>query len=52
MAKNAVCQLIEQCENGQLSWETVARECLQYMSVDDVQDMAESNGRLDEEEDE
>jgi hypothetical protein len=28
------------CEYGMVSWETLARECLQYMSEDDVQDMS------------
>lgn len=41
------CKVIEMAENGVLSWETIARECLQYMSEDDVADMAFSCDWLD-----
>ena len=40
--KTASCKVIELAELGILSWETVARECLQYMSEDEVADMANS----------
>ena len=40
--RTASCKVIELAENGVLSWEMVARECLQYMSEDDVADMANS----------
>ena len=40
--KTASCKVIELAENGILSWETIAREALQYMSEDDVADMANS----------
>lgn len=43
MAREATCELIDMAENGTISWETIARECLQYMSEDEVRDMAESN---------
>lgn len=33
-------QLIDKAEEGLLSWEDIARECLAYMSEDDVADMA------------
>ena len=33
-------KIIELAEEGVLSWETIARECLQEMSEDDVADMA------------
>ena len=49
MAKEATCELIEMAELGVLSWETIARECLQYMSEDEVRDMAESNCWIDSE---
>lgn len=49
MAKEATCELIEMAEIGILSWETIARECLQYMSEDEVRDMAESNDWIDPE---
>ena len=51
MAREATCELIEMAETGALSWETIARECLQYMSEDEVRDMAESNFWIDSEED-
>ena len=40
--RTASCKVIELAENGILSWETIAREALQYMSEDDVADMANS----------
>ena len=49
MAKEATCELIEMAELGVLSWETIARECLQYMSEDEVRDMAESNDWINSE---
>ena len=52
MSREATCQLIDMCEDGILSWEALARECLQYMSEDDVQDMAESNDWIEDEDDE
>lgn len=52
MARSATCELIEMAENGGISWETIARECLQYMSEDEVRDMAESNDWIDSEDDE
>ena len=52
MTREATCELIEMAETGVLSWETVARECLQYMSEDEVRDMAESNFWIDAEDDE
>ena len=52
MARSATCELIEMAENGEISWETIARECLQYMSEDEVRDMAESNDWIDSEDDE
>ena len=35
-AKNKILEL---CEDGVLSWETVARECIAEMSEDDVSEM-------------
>lgn len=52
MAREATCEPIEMAENGGISWETVARECLQYMSEDEVRDMAESNDWINSEDDE
>ena len=52
MARSATCELIEMAENGGISWEMIARECLQYMSEDEVRDMAESNDWIDPEDDE
>ena len=49
MTRSATCELIEMAELGVLSWETIARECLQYMSEDEVRDMAESNDWINSE---
>ena len=48
MNRDATCQVIDLAEKGSLSWESIARECLQYMSEDDVKDMAESNDWIDD----
>ena len=49
MTRSATCELIEMAELGVLSWETIARECLQYMSEDEVRDMAASNDWINSE---
>lgn len=41
MPKSATEELIDLAEEGALSWEGIARECLQRMSEDDVKEMAE-----------
>lgn len=46
----ATNKIIEMCEEGVLSWETVAREALQEMSEDDVIDMANTCDWFDPEE--
>ena len=44
-------QLLELIEEGILDAQTVLEACLQYMSEADVADMAQSEGFLDEPED-
>ena len=39
MSRKITTKLLELLEDGALSWETVARECLSYMSEDEVSDM-------------
>ena len=39
MSREITNKLLELLEEGALSWQTVARECLSYMSEDDVADM-------------
>ena len=39
--------LIEMAENSELSWESIARECLNCMTEDDVRDMAVEAGWID-----
>ena len=41
-------KLIDLAESGVLDWETIAREALQVMSEDDVEDMANDAGWLDD----
>ncbi len=38
--------VIENVEQGLISWESIARSALGYMSEADVKDMAESEGLL------
>ena len=40
-------KLIEFADEDVISWETIARSCLSYMSEDEVEDMAISEGLLD-----
>ena len=47
MPRYATCKLLEMAENESLSWETIARGCLEFMSEDDVRRMAEANGWID-----
>ena len=41
-------KLIDLAESGVLDWETIAREALQVMSEDDIEDMANGTGWLDD----
>ena len=45
-------KLIDLAESGILDWETIAREALQVMSEDDIEDMANGAGWLDDIEEE
>ncbi len=45
-------QLLDWAEQGIIDWETLARDCLRYMSEDDVADMACVGGYLDSDNDE
>lgn len=47
--RKATNELIELAEQGVVSWESIALSCLRYMSEADVQDMGESEGFLDSE---
>ena len=41
--RKATNKVIEMAEGGVLSWETIARAALNYMSEDEVADMAQYN---------
>ena len=45
-------KLIDLAESGVLDWETIAREALQTMSEDDIEDMVNGAGWLDDIEEE
>ena len=51
MPREYTHKLLEMLENGLLDYETVSRECLCYMSEDDVRDLMHCAGWLDEEND-
>jgi hypothetical protein len=51
-ARHYTNKLHELADEGLLSWETIAKSCLQYMSEADVEDMALSDGLIEEEEEE
>ena len=50
--RKATNKLIEMAENCIISWETIARAALQYMSEDEVADMAQCNGFIEDEDEE
>ena len=47
--RKATNKVIELAEAGVLSWETIARAALDYMSEDEVADMAQCNEFIDDE---
>ena len=51
-AREITCKLIEAVEEGALSWESIARASLCYMSEADVKDMAECECLIEEEKEE
>lgn len=54
-SRQATRHVIELAESGMLTWEQVARDCMNYMSEDEVADMARGNDYFEgfqEEEDE
>jgi hypothetical protein len=52
MTRQYTNQLLEMIDNEILDAETVLRSCLSYMSEAEVQDMAESEGFIEEEDEE
>ena len=52
MPTSTSAKLIDLAESGVLDWETIAREALQVMSEDDIEDMANGAGWLDDSEEE
>lgn len=43
MVRKVTNELIEQAQEGALSWESIAMAALCYLSEDDVKDMAHAN---------
>ena len=52
MPRKITNKVLEMAENGMLSWEVLARAALDYMSEDDVNDLANINCFLEDEDDE
>jgi len=50
MSREYTCKLYELAEEGLVSWETIAKSCLSYMSESDVKDMAITEELVIEEE--
>lgn len=48
-SKEIVTWLLEQAEEGAISWEELARECIAYMSYDDIADMAHTAWSVEDE---
>jgi len=51
-ARQATRRVIDMAEEGILTWEQVARDCMNYMSESEVADMAHCNGYFEFEEQE
>ena len=51
-ARDTHCKLIEMAECGAISWETIARECMNRMSADEVDNMAHECDWIDDEDEE
>ena len=51
MVREMTCKLLSWAEEGIISWQSLAKMALDYMSEDDVKDMARANDLLDDEED-
>ena len=49
MTREMTCKLLSWAEEGMISWQTLAEMALEYMSEDDVRDMARANDLLDDE---
>jgi len=52
MSRKATTKILEMVEEGILDKDQVILACVNYMSEDDVADMAHSNGFIEEAEDE
>ena len=52
MTRKATNRLIELAEDGVLSWEDIARTALNWLSEDEVDEMARVNEFIPDEEDE
>ena len=50
--RKATNKVIELAKAGVLSWETIARAALDYMSEDEVADMAQCNEFIEDEDEE
>ena len=48
LTRKATCELISKATDGALSWEQIARAALDYMSEDEVSDMAIGADLIDE----
>ena len=49
-SRQATREVLELAEQGLLCWEQIARDCMNYMSEDEVADMARINDYLESEE--
>jgi hypothetical protein len=47
MPRKITNKVLEMAENGELSWEVLARSALGYMSEDEVHHLAESEGFIE-----
>jgi len=48
ITRKATNELLEKAEAGVLTWEQIARSALEYMSEDDVSDMANREGFIED----
>jgi hypothetical protein len=48
MSREYTCKLYELAEEGVVSWESIAKSCLSYMSESSVEDMAITEGFIED----
>ena len=46
LSRPVTCEMIERAESGEISWESLARDMMNWVEDNDVHQMAEANGYI------